>query len=125
MSASLSPISSYDEPSDLILADILRQVAGILSDLSFTCADLQKLQPYNTGITLDTEQVIKGQALDRVTQTLECISALNDALSQISVLGNATVSHEILETIKLPSVRALIKGSDSTAAYDPVDIDLF
>jgi len=125
MSASVSPISSPDETNDLLVAELLKKVANILSELSGTCSDLQDLQSYSTGVTLDTEQVIRGQALDRVTQTLQCLSDLNEALSTTQELKGASVSSEVAKAVKLPSIREQIECSGDVLQSQPVDIDLF
>jgi len=108
----------------LELTTLLGQVSEALRELSATCVDLQKIQPA-ADIVMDADHIVRAQALDRVTQSLECLSTLNSALSSYSSLQGILVSQQVVNAINLPSVRTILENTVTKDDTDFVDMELF
>lgn len=108
----------------LHLTSLLGQVSEALQELSDTCIDLQKIQT-TSDVEMDADQVVRAQALDRVTQSLACLSTLNSALSTYSSLQGIIVSQQVVNAIKLPSVRTILENPTALDNAEVIDIELF
>jgi len=124
MSKQNMSLRQISEATELQLSDLLGQVSGALRELSDTCTDLQELQSASS-MKLDADEVVRAQALDRVTQSLECLSRLNEALSITPSIQGVSVSEDVVHAIKLPSVRKILESSMNETSEEFVDVELF
>lgn len=108
----------------LHLTALLGQVSEALQELSDTCIDLQTIHS-TSEMGMDADQVVRAQALDRVTQSLACLSTLNAALSTYSSLQDIMVSQQVVNAIKLPSVRTILENPAALDNSELIDIELF
>ena len=107
------------------LRQVLERMSAVLEELRQASANAQSAGSALDFAT-DAEAVINAQAIDRVTQTLECLSKFSAELSQISSIGDVRVSEDCYATIKLDSVRAALKADAGTSEQSGAcDITLF
>ena len=106
------------------LDDVVNRVSAVLSELSQTCLELQSLR-HSESSGLDSDGVIKAQALDRVTQYLECLAAFNEALSSNPIFKSIPVGDHAFEAINLPSLQQVLDASMTSTDTDSDDIELF
>lgn len=101
---------------------VMQRFSSTLAELGQTCIDLQKINHIESD-ELKSAEIVTAQALDRVTQSLECLSAFSAALASNSSLRSISVSDREYDAIKLASIRQLIATSGASAGED--DIELF
>lgn len=106
---------------DLVLA----RMSEIMAELGSACAELQTVQNAFDP-EMDNDAIIKAQALDRVTQSLESLSSFSAALSEIPSARLTVVGDTEFEAITLCSVRNQIRASSDPAETERAeDITLF
>lgn len=106
------------------LDQVLRRLSSTLEELSYACSDVQSVS--EMGLATDSnEAVIKAQALDRITQTLLCLSEFSAAMSDIPETRDVAVGPTELNSISLPSVRGAISGEVVSAQLEENEISLF
>lgn len=128
MSRDLNAVPDLTQAStqtDQGLDTVLKHLSRTLSELHADCLELQKLDTDAVDTGSDA-QIIKAQAMDKVTQYLDCLSEFSGALANRSQLRAVKLDDQDYAVIKLDSVKqALMTGSPQTPTSASGDIDLF
>lgn len=107
------------------LADVLSRVSLMLGELGRACLEVQAIGA-ELKVEHSSEAIIKAQALDRITQSLECLALFNAELSGLDAIGQALVGPEQFSVVTLDSVRAVLEDRISPAGVTIAnDISLF
>ena len=107
------------------LDQVMDRMSKLLRELSVACLEVQA-----AGAELKEEHspdaIVKTQALDRITQSLECLSNFHAALSQTEGLSGNLIGENEFASIRLDSVRAVLEDRVVTSSQtDADDISLF
>ena len=107
------------------LDKVMLRVSSTLEELKSACAEVQSVSG-SVNSEIDHDAIRKTQALDRVTQTLDCLSEFSAALALLPNIENITVGEKEFSSISLPSVREVIEMADGPK-NDPQfeDVTLF
>jgi len=107
------------------LDKVLSRVSKTLEQLSVACADVQSVS-VDQDMATSNDALVKTQALDRVTQTLACLSEFSAAVAALPSVQSICVGEAEFSRIGLPSVReALSTDIDSKSASDFEDVTIF
>jgi len=93
------------------LDKVMLRVSSTLEELKSACAEVQSVSG-SVNSEIDHDAIRKTQALDRVTQTLDCLSEFSAALALLPNIENITVGEKEFSSISLPSVREVIEMTD-------------
>lgn len=104
---------------------VLDRVSKLLNELGIACLEVQAAGAQLKEVH-SAEAIMKTQALDRVTQTLECLSGFHAKLSQLEGISDCVVSDREFSAVKLDSVKAVLEDRASSIHSSSVDeISLF
>ena len=111
--------------SDYRLDSVLLRVSSLLEELSVACLEVQA-----SGAELkevhSAEAVIKTQALDRITQSLQSLAQFHAELSHLDGAKEILTSDKAFSSVQLASVRDVLENrSQSIYDTDSDEISLF
>ena len=126
--ASKQALSVADQSRDVTvdrLDAVFDRLAKLLSTLHADCLNLQDLQSRNEA-ELDAAHIVQAQALDRVTQNLDCLSAFSATLAELADVQNVELRRTVFDDIPLETVRRALSTDTGADELDTAeDIDLF
>ncbi len=116
-------IPQNDTCGEHSLDHVLSRVSKLLEELRSACLEVQDAANVE-GAELSSRAVMKAQALDRITQSLECLAKFNFELAKLNTIDEVFVGQEQFSAINLPSVRAVLEDRIETSE-DAGEIALF
>ena len=102
------------------LDHVLERMSKLLDELGVACLEVQAAGAELKEVH-SADAIIKTQALDRITQSLECLSGFHAELSQMDGIGGLFVGQKEFGAVQLESVRAVLE--DRAQSHRQSDFD--
>lgn len=118
-------VNSIDNAPDSRLDSVLTRLSATLAELHLDCLALQELHPTTADNGSDAN-VIRAQAIDKVTQYLDCLAEFSAALAKRPCMQNINLNEQDYAVIKLETVKQALKtGGPHLLKVASGDLDLF
>lgn len=118
-------VNSIDNAPDSRLDSVLTRLSATLTEMHLDCLALQELHPTTVENGKDAN-VIRAQAIDKVTQYLDCLAEFSSALAKRACMQDINLNEQDYAVIKLETVRQALRSDEKrTLKVASGDLDLF